>query len=366
MNFKLLLTIFVVLVAMITGCIDGPDSTIIAEITATCPDVSITPIVAKVYKGNTIFLATNVNRRNTKFLWTVTKGTLSDSVSATPDYTATEIGPVTISVEIMSSCGVDSAVIEIIVLDLPTITPTWALTPTLIPSPTCSPIDVSIALETTKLVVGESISLEADVNGDVIVEWEVTSGELSDPGDLSPSYTATEPGDFTIGIRAIDLCGNTTSAQTKIHVDKQVTLTPTATTTPMPTPTATPQLPTIPPVTLSPEPVIVSKTLEPGGGFKVCWTWENELANDQSFAVRFWNKDDTRPKARYSITWTDSDYCYRFQVGNQQYPPGFYWLNVAVMQGKSDGDHYEVVVSQSELVEIPPIPPTLPPPPPPQ
>ena len=127
------------------------------------------------------------------------------------------------------------------------------------------------------------------------------------------------------------------------------TATPTSTSVPQPTPTPVPQLNM---------PVITDLEFVPGGAVHIAWTWDGKLSPTQNFAVRFWSENDPRPEARFSITWT-KEYGYQFSVNNTQFPIGTYKINVAVMEGTSEGEHHEVVRSEdrSLFVNAPPPPP---------
>lgn len=140
------------------------------------------------------------------------------------------------------------------------------------------------------------------------------------------------------------------------------TVTPTATPSPTnkPTPTTTPEATAVPRPQYS-APVITQLEFLPGGAVIVAWTWDGELSPTQNFAVRFWSEEDHRPEARYSITWT-KDLHYQFSVDNTDFPKGTYLLNVAVMEGPSDGIHYAIVESENEPVFVADIPPTALPP----
>lgn len=144
--------------------------------------------------------------------------------------------------------------------------------------------------------------------------------------------------------------------------------TPTEESTEVPTATATATsepLPTLPPApTATPisTPYITYLELLPGGTVVLHWSWDGTLTDTQNFAVRFWSQQDPRPDARYSITWTKG-FDYQFTVNNVDFPIGTYLINVAVMEGPSEGIHTEVVRSDDRplFVDAPPPPPTPPP-----
>lgn len=144
----------------------------------------------------------------------------------------------------------------------------------------------------------------------------------------------------------------------------------TAVSSPIPAPTATatqsaaPTSPPAPTNTPRPEyndPIITNLQFLPGGAVSLAWTWDGQLSATQNFAVRFWSEADPRPEARFSITWT-KDHHYQFEVNNIDYPMGTYFINVAVMEGPSDGIHYALAESENRSVFVEEIQPTDEPP----
>jgi hypothetical protein len=138
------------------------------------------------------------------------------------------------------------------------------------------------------------------------------------------------------------------------------TLTATATSVPSetPPPTAARQ-PTAVPIS---NPVITNVDYLPGGAVIIAWHWDGQLSPTQNFAVRFWSENDPRPEARFSITWTKENR-HEFSVNNVDFPIGTYLINVAVMEGPSDGIHTELVRSEDRHLFVDPPPPTTTPPP---
>ncbi|WP_420645738.1 hypothetical protein [Candidatus Leptofilum sp.] len=124
--------------------------------------------------------------------------------------------------------------------------------------------------------------------------------------------------------------------------------------TPLPEPTAT--------ATPIPAPIITYLEFLPGGAVVVHWNWNEQLAPTQFFAVRFWSENDPRPEARFSITWT-KDFQHEFSVSNVDYPIGTYLINVAVMEGPSNGVHTEIIRSQDKPLFVDAPDPTTTPPP---
>lgn len=144
----------------------------------------------------------------------------------------------------------------------------------------------------------------------------------------------------------------------------------TAVSSPIPAPTATatqsaaPTSPPAPTNTPRPEyndPIITELEFLPGGAIYLTWNWDGHLSATQNFAVRFWSEADPRPEARFSITWT-KDHSYQFAINNIEYPEGTYFINVAVMEGPSDGIHYALAESDNRSVFVEEIPPTDEPP----
>lgn len=180
--------------------------------------------------------------------------------------------------------------------------------------------------------------IHTDVEIDDII-W-IINGELHESNSSSIKYTVPNISKISIEVVGTNECGT----QGSIGKDFEVVAPISA---PMP-----------------PKPFIIPESLqiEPGGAFTVCWNWGGVLGADNNFAIRFWNKNSTQPEARFSITWT-KEKCYKFQVENDKYPQGDYYLNVAVMEGQSDGVHSVVVESDPILINVPAIQPTLPPPP---
>jgi len=172
-------------------------------------------------------------------------------------------------------------------------------------------------------------------------------------------------------------------AEKNTAVETEATNTPTRTATPTSTPTLaatptvelspTPELTasstTTPQPTLSLQsttepitsPVITRLEVLPGGAILVEWYWDGELSPTQNFAVRFWSANDPRPEARYSITWT-KELSYEFGINNVDYPIGTYYVNVAVMEGSSQGVHYALAESNNKQIAVEAPPPTAPPP----
>lgn len=133
--------------------------------------------------------------------------------------------------------------------------------------------------------------------------------------------------------------------------------TPTIEPSPTPEPTETATLSPMPTIsqtsTATPSPyynapVITYLELLPGGAVRVEWSWDGQLSPAQNFAVRFWSVNDPRPEARFSITWA-REYSYQFSVDNTRYPIGTYYVNIAVMEGPSEGIHYEL----SRSIDVP-------------
>lgn len=144
----------------------------------------------------------------------------------------------------------------------------------------------------------------------------------------------------------------------------QATPEPTATLTPTATATRKPVLvATAEPTAVSlDKPIITYLEFLPGGAVIVHWAWTGQLSPTQNFAVRFWSQNDPRPEARFSITWT-KEFAYEFSVNNVDFPIGTYLVNVAVMEGPSDGVHTEVVRSDDRPLFVDaPSPTTVPPP----
>lgn len=123
--------------------------------------------------------------------------------------------------------------------------------------------------------------------------------------------------------------------------------TPTKTATSAPLPTAIAEVNA---------PIITYLEFLPGGAVKLAWTWDGVLSPTQNFAVRFWSQDDPRPEARFSITWTKG-FAYEFGVTSADFPIGTYLINVAVMEGPSEGYHYELARSEDLALFINPLPP---------
>ncbi|MCA9944210.1 MAG: hypothetical protein KC449_12050 [Anaerolineales bacterium] len=175
----------------------------------------------------------------------------------------------------------------------------------------------------------------------------------SDPKSIQKLSAILEPGEYFIVVDSVS------RAETffiySLSWSYSVLETPISTL--QPTPTWTPISITPFPSLTTPE--ITYYEILPGLALTLSWDWDDELSSDQNFAIRFWSKDDPRPEARYSITWT-KEKSYQFSISG--YPPGEYYMNVAVMVGPSVGEHYEVVRSQDVLVYIPPVVQTLPPP----
>jgi len=226
--------------------------------------------------------------------------------------------------------------------------------------------------------------------------WSTTLGDFDDPHASSPEFTAPEDEKIvTVSVEVgndqgcfytddieikvenpVDVVAEETAVDPTATATIEPTFTPTATVepsstpepSPLPEPTAIPTLtpsatnspaPTPTPQPPQVDPVITYYEILPGSALTLAWSWQNELSSDQNFAVRFWSKDDPRPEARYSITWT-KERSYEFSISG--YPPGEYLMNVAVMTGPSVGDHHEVVRSEDVVVYVPPVEPTLPPP----
>ena len=179
----------------------------------------------------------------------------------------------------------------------------------------------------------------------------VAEAETSTAVESEPTSTATTA---EVALEATAVSTNTPAPTPE----------PTMTPTTMPTPTVQPVTTVTPEVTAVPRPqysapVITQLEFLPGGAVVVAWAWDGELTPTQNFAVRFWSEADDRPEARYSITWT-KDFHYQFNVDNTDFPKGTYLLNVAVMEGPSDGVHYAIVESENKSVFVEAIPPTAP------
>ena len=208
-------------------------------------------------------------------------------------------------------------------------------------------------VEGTEIVSGEMITINAQISPEMFdVAWQVVLGEEAEPGEItghSPSATfmvPEKPGPVTI----MALTENECQFEASTDIDLSI-LSPTP--TPIP-PTSTP--------TFS-APTITRLELLPGGQLVVCWSWDGFLG-DKNYAIRFWRLDDLDPNSRHSITWTQ-DTCFDgLTINNSRFPEGNYYLNIAVMEGPSDGNHWAIVESEPYLVSIPNIQPIDVPPPP--
>jgi hypothetical protein len=100
-------------------------------------------------------------------------------------------------------------------------------------------------------------------------------------------------------------------------------------------------------------PIITQLELLLGDVLSVCWEWDSTLDTNNFFAVRFWPV--TEPERRESLVFLNET-CYQFLVGNEQFPEGDYFINVAVVE-RASGDNFIVLVeSEALLVTIPNVP----------
>lgn len=210
-------------------------------------------------------------------------------------------------------------------------------------------VEINLRAEVGNCVEKASLMIEIVLPTQEAISTDMPNGSNEENVTLSPTSTLTATSEHTVE-------ATLQPASTEVAATNTPTNVPTATlnlassTTPMPQPTSTQQ---------PAKPVITYYEILPGSALALTWEWESELNLDQNYAVRFWSKTDSRPEARYSITWT-KEHSYRFSVGD--YPPGEYYMNVAVMVGPSVGEHFEVVRSEDILIYVPPVEPTLPPP----
>lgn len=221
------------------------------------------------------------------------------------------------------------------------------LSPSFIVPENVGQISISLEAKNVEGCIGEGAVL-INVAAPVVVEAE-TSVVMED----KPTPTATH-------------VKTATPEPTAVPTETS-TATPTPEPTTAPTSTATPtrqatlvavQEPTAVPLA---KPIITRLEFLPGGAVYVEWSWEGVLGPTENFAVRFWSVDDPRPEAKHSITWS-RDYSYQFEVDNVKFPIGTYYVNVAVMEGPSEGYHYELVrsIDMSVVVDAPPPTPVQP------
>lgn len=251
--------------------------------------------------------------------------------------------------------------------------------PTLVADAACN-LQVGIA-DVDEAAPGETIYTALEKTGfGWEYRWSSTPADILSNSDLSStSFIMPDNEDMvTISVEVTDSKGCTAQDTIEINLVTLPTPSPSATSTPQPTETPTPTAsrpptatstplptdtmtptPTNTPVTLPPTqpplaaPVITDYEILPGGDALIlAWEWAGALAPDQHFAVRFWSKDDPRPEARYSITWTTA-HSYEFSIAG--FSPGEYLMNVAIMRGPSNGEHYEIIRSMDVQVYVPPI-----------
>ncbi len=206
------------------------------------------------------------------------------------------------------------------------------------------------------IVPNDTPEIEVDLEAST-AEGCVGTGSLLIPVDLPIVEATEESTESTASPAATEAV---TVVPTAVPTDDptptpEPTEAPTATATDEPTPTDLP-VPTATPTPIS-APIITQLQFLPGGAVYVAWTWDGELSPTQNFAVRFWSESDPRPEARFSITWT-KEMAYQFGVNNIDYPVGTYLINVAVMEGSSEGTHYAVAESTNEPLFVADIPPT--------
>jgi hypothetical protein len=216
----------------------------------------------------------------------------------------------------------------------------------------CLELDVEMEADSMEMFVGETAVITINLATDETTSnWDAEKGDINGDDSGEAEYVApNEPGEYEITAIAENECGEQANASVTVQVNGI-------------SPTAVP-ITTTPPSPIDegsiPKPIITYLEVLPGGALTVSWQWEKELAPGQSFAVRFWPQADPRPEARFSITWTEQ-FTYQFSVDNETYPPGQYYINVAVMNGSSDGVHSEYVVSEDMLIPVSAPPPTKPP-----
>ncbi|WP_420629552.1 hypothetical protein [Candidatus Leptofilum sp.] len=222
-------------------------------------------------------------------------------------------------------------------------------------------------------IVSATLIVPNDVS-QIEVDLEAVNAEGC-PGVGSLLITVAQP--TSAATEAVATENGTESVATLVPTEEatlQPTAVPTDTRAPSPEPTQAPTatetstsepLPTSPPqptaTSISP-PIITDLELLPSGAVVVRWIWNGQLTPTQNFAVRFWSERDPRPEARFSITWTKENQ-YAFSVNNVDYPIGTYFVNVAVMEGPSNGVHTEVTRSEDRPLFVDAPDPTTTPPP---
>ncbi|MCA9918403.1 MAG: hypothetical protein KC445_10655 [Anaerolineales bacterium] len=244
--------------------------------------------------------------------------------------------------------------------------------------------DVYIFAAKTNVLPDETVILSATASGRSLeYEWVADRGWFKTTDVPIVQYTApSEPGDVTITVTAREAdCADPTTAEIELKVLEPTvvatqvveetsspegipTLTATATRMATTTETVSPTATLIATAVPRPEynaPVITQLEFLPGGAVYIVWVWDGELTDTQNFAVRFWSEADQRPEARFSITWT-KEHSYQFGVNNIDFPEGTYLINVAVMEGPSEGYHYALAESTNERVFVTEIKPTEKPP----
>lgn len=244
----------------------------------------------------------------------------------------------------------------------------------------------------TDVEAGDELALQANtVSGDIEYVWSVAPSRFADhiinepePHKIRfsvPSYTGTITITLNITVKeceetAILTLNNiilptetpapaesaeSANTPTPMPTDTPTTVpsaTPTSADTAVPANTPPPTSPPMPTTTPRPSvPEIIVVEARPGGAIYIVWSYEGQLNSSQNFAVRFWSEEDPSADARYSITWT-KDLSYQFDVDYTRFPPGTYYVNIAVMEGSSDGFHYAVAESENVRIFVDRIEPT--------
>lgn len=256
--------------------------------------------------------------------------------------------------------------------------------------------DIKIS-DVAQAAPGEIVFLAVDKSGfGWKYRWSSTpAGILSNPGLSSVSFIMPNNEDvITISVDVINAQDCVAQNTVEINVVTPPTPSPTATNTPQPTetptasrpptqtptvtstpsptdtmtptPTNTPQTiaitlpPTQPPLAA---PVITRLEVIPGDALIIEWTWSGTLKANQNFAVRLWRVDNPDPSAHNSLTWV-KETSFQLKINNADFPPGNYFLNIAVVEGPSYDNHVVVIKTDDSEIFLPNIEPSPTPPPP--
>ncbi len=303
---------------------------------------SIASSATNMLSGEKVTLILNANGSDLKYSWKADRGMFSRDDVAIVEYTAPiEPGTVTITAEVTDpTCNkTETAEIELIIS--PTTTPTSM--PTICPVP-----NVEMVAEPEEMFVGETAVITINLATDETTSnWEAEAGTLTGVDSGEAEYVAPdEPGEYELSAIVENECGEQATALVTVQVNDVP-------------PTAVTIVPTSPNISID-VPVIIRLEVISGDTLVVEWSWSGTLDADQFFAVRLWRVDNPDPTSHNSLIW-QKEIVYQLKINNVEFPPGDYYLNIAVVEGPSYDNHRTIVKTEDFLtnlpnVEIPPAP----------